>query len=224
MTVRDRVVGLVEVKASKLIVNKMNPRTHSDDQRFVMGSLLTTLGMADALIARKVKGGKYELLDGHLRANLAADDVVPVLVVDLSDEEAELFMLTFDPVGSMAKQESGKFSILRAKALGLEADIQETLRNLGLTINAKSSRIKKSGDAQATRNRNASVAIASIQIPVTPDEAAELTLLMDEYGKANGSFVGFGAHLLRLVEDEPESTGAAPATDSSAPAAEVVAS
>jgi hypothetical protein len=200
--VRDRVVELVRVKASKLRVNAFNPRVHTDDQKFILSKVLGSVGMADALIGRRV-GKHIEILDGHLRADLAADAEVPVLLVDLTEEEAELFLLTFDPVGAMARQESGRFHQLRTAALCLDADVQETMRQIGTTINSKST-VKKSGDAAATRSRNVTCQISQITVPVTPEEIAELTLLMNEYGEQNGSLVGFGMWLLRALGELEE--------------------
>ncbi len=47
-----------------------------------------------------------ELLDGHLRKDLAGDAEVPVLVLDLNDEEAAKFLATFDPLAGMAITDS----------------------------------------------------------------------------------------------------------------------
>lgn len=38
---------------------------------------------------RPVDGGKYQIIDGHLRAKRAPNMEIPVLVTDLSPEEAE---------------------------------------------------------------------------------------------------------------------------------------
>jgi hypothetical protein len=42
------------------------------------------------------------LIDGHLRASLDADAEVPVLVLDLDEEEAGKLLLTLDPLAAMA--------------------------------------------------------------------------------------------------------------------------
>src|SRR5690606_38406035 len=43
-----------------------------------------------------------ELLDGHLRKGIAGEEVVPVLVVDLTDEEAAVMLASYDPLGELA--------------------------------------------------------------------------------------------------------------------------
>jgi hypothetical protein len=39
--------------------------------------------------ARELPDGRLQLIDGHLRAETTLDDVVPVLVLDVIEEEAD---------------------------------------------------------------------------------------------------------------------------------------
>lgn len=66
-------------------------------------SQFTEVGFVDALMARELPGGKLQILDGHLRAEMDPDFEVPVLIVDLNDEEAAKVLATFDPLASMAE-------------------------------------------------------------------------------------------------------------------------
>ena len=56
--------------------------------------------------------GSLELIDGHLRADLTPDAVVPVLVLDLTDEEADKLLATLDPLAAMAEADIGAFERL----------------------------------------------------------------------------------------------------------------
>lgn len=198
--IRDRVVELVRVKASELKRNDHNPSVHSDQQKIIMDSILQQTGFADAVIGRRV-GDEIELLDGHLRADLSGNDEVPVLIVDLNDEEAEMFLLTFDPVAAMAKQQRGKMQALRAKALGVEHAVFEQIVEKQ-EVESKQVKAEIEKRRNGVRGQLASVSVGAIRIPCTPDEIAGLTLLLGEYGDANGSFVGFGSHLLRLLGED----------------------
>ena len=40
-------------------------------------------------LVRELPDGAFQIVDGHLRAETTPDSIVPVLVVDLDDEEAE---------------------------------------------------------------------------------------------------------------------------------------
>ena len=99
---RDRVVEMVYVKASDLVSNDHNPSIHSDQQKIIMEEMLESTGFVGSIKGRRV-GDKIEILDGHLRAQLAGDEQVPVLILDLDDQEADMFMLTYDPIAAGAK-------------------------------------------------------------------------------------------------------------------------
>lgn len=98
---RDRIRELRRVPASTLRENEMNWRRHPDEQRGAITSMLERIGIVGALVARE-KDGTLELLDGHLRRDIAGNDDVPVLIVDLNDEEAALMLASFDPLGELA--------------------------------------------------------------------------------------------------------------------------
>lgn len=101
MAFRDRIVEFKRVKASDLLANKKNWRLHPEAQKEALAAVLSEIGFAGALAARQTPEG-LELLDGHLRANMAGDELVPVVVLDLNDEEAAKFLATFDPLAGMA--------------------------------------------------------------------------------------------------------------------------
>jgi len=98
---RDRIKELRRVRAGDLVPHPRNWRTHPPQQQVAIRAMLDEVGWADALIARE-KDGAIELVDGHLRAGLDAETLVPVLIVDLSDEEADKVLLTLDPLANMA--------------------------------------------------------------------------------------------------------------------------
>lgn len=108
---RDRVVELLRVPATQLASNPARWKEHTNGQRRVLRELLRRIGFAGALVARRTEGGLV-VLDGHLRKDLAADVEVPVLVVDLDAEEADLFLATYDPVGELATAADGALAEL----------------------------------------------------------------------------------------------------------------
>ena len=46
------------------------------------------------------------IIDGHMRADINADAIVPVLVLDLNEEEGDKLPLTLDPLAAMAESDS----------------------------------------------------------------------------------------------------------------------
>ncbi len=102
MKIRDRVKELRRVKAGDLQPCPWNWREHPLPQREALRAVLAEIGFAGACIARERNDGKIELIDGHLRASLDPDEVLPVLLVDLDDGEAKKLLATFDPLAAMA--------------------------------------------------------------------------------------------------------------------------
>ena len=54
-------------------------------------------------MARELPDGSLELIDGHLRAETTPDADVPVLVVDLDEQEAAKLLALHDPLAGMAE-------------------------------------------------------------------------------------------------------------------------
>ena len=113
MTMRDRVKELRRVPASELLANPKNWRIHPEAQRAALRGVLEEIGFADAMIARETPDG-LELIDGHLRRDVMGDQEVPVLVVDVTAEEAEKMLLTFDPLSMMAHADTDQLLSLLA--------------------------------------------------------------------------------------------------------------
>lgn len=116
---RDRIVELRRVPASQLVDNAKNWRRHPDEQVSAMTSMLERIGFTGAIVARE-REGKLEILDGHLRKGIAGGESVPVLIVDLTDQEASLMLATFDPLSDLA--------LMDAKALRdllLESEVED---------------------------------------------------------------------------------------------------
>jgi len=110
--IRDRIKELRRVRASDLLPNPKNWRTHPDAQRDALRGVLADVGYADALLVREIDGGRLELIDGHLRAETTPDVMVPVLILDVNEAEADKILLTHDPLASLAQADEQKVSDL----------------------------------------------------------------------------------------------------------------
>ena len=130
MTIRDRVKELRRVPASDLLAHPRNWRTHPQHQQDALRGVLTEVGYADALVARELPDGRLQLVDGHLRADTTPQAMVPVLVVDLDDEEAEKVLLTHDPLAAMAGTDTDQLASLLANVESEDAAINEMLGRL----------------------------------------------------------------------------------------------
>lgn len=108
MHIRDRIIDFRRVPAGELQPNPKNWRTHPPQQREALQGILAEIGYADALLARRLPDGALQLIDGHLRAETTPDMPVPVLVVDLSEREADVLLAALDPLAARAGQDDMK--------------------------------------------------------------------------------------------------------------------
>src|SRR6266403_1602204 len=102
MMIRDRIRELRRVRAKDLLANPKNWRVHPKAQTAALRGLLAEVGYADALLARELSDGRLQLIDGHLRAETTKNATVPVLVLDVTEAEADKLLLTLDPLAAMA--------------------------------------------------------------------------------------------------------------------------
>jgi hypothetical protein len=128
MKIRDRVRELRRIRAAELQPNPKNWRTHPRAQQEALKGILAEVGYADALLARETPEGGLLLIDGHLRAETTPDTVVPVLVLDVDEAEAEKILATLDPLAALAGADAGKLSSLLA---GIETGSEALEQMLG---------------------------------------------------------------------------------------------
>lgn len=101
--IRDRVVRMERMRAGDVRKNPRNFRTHPKAQAEAQLAVMQRVGFAGALLAyHPDDGGALMLIDGHLRQELTPDDTVPVLVLDVNDDEAAQILASYDALGSLA--------------------------------------------------------------------------------------------------------------------------
>ena len=126
----DRIKDLRRVRAGDLQPDPRNWRRHPKAQRDALAATLDRIGYVDAVIAREVSG-RLVLVDGHLRADLDPEAIVPVLVVDLDEQEAGEVLVTLDPLTAMAEPDTDALQAL-IDSVTAQSDeaLLEVLRNL----------------------------------------------------------------------------------------------
>src|ERR1700719_3811828 len=127
MKINDRIRELRRVKASELVPNPRNWRVHPKEQTAALKGLLQEVGYADALLARELPDGKLMLIDGHLRAETTPDQMVPVLVLDVDENESHKLLATLDPLAAMAETDKLAFKDLASFVQTDSADLRELL-------------------------------------------------------------------------------------------------
>lgn len=101
---RDRVRELRRVTAAELQDNAGNWRVHPEVQRQALRDVMDHLGICGALLAYESErcGGALVLIDGHLRRGDYPDQTWPVLVLDVTDLEADTLLATHDAITALA--------------------------------------------------------------------------------------------------------------------------
>jgi DNA modification methylase len=127
--VRDRVEELTRVRAGDLLPNPRRWRLHPPAQRAALRALLKEIGYADALLARR-DGDRMVLIDGHLRQGLDPNQVVPVLVLDVTEEEADTLLATLDPLACMVEPDPEALSLLLQRVHSSSRAVMDLLADL----------------------------------------------------------------------------------------------
>jgi DNA modification methylase len=130
-SLRDRVVELRRVPVAELLPHGSNFRRHPRHQTSALKGVLRKVGFAGAALARKGADGGLVLIDGHLRRDTLPGETIPVLVTDLTQEEADLVLATYDPIGAMATRDDAVLGALLASLSSSDADVNALLERLG---------------------------------------------------------------------------------------------
>jgi ParB-like chromosome segregation protein Spo0J len=118
-TLRSRIVGEAEVDPATLKAHPGNWRVHSAEQRDAMRDVLNSVGWVQRIVINKTTG---HILDGHMRVDEAfrmGEPRVPVLYVELSEDEERRMLAVLDPLSGMATVDKRR---LRAVVDGMSAD------------------------------------------------------------------------------------------------------
>tara|TARA_Y100000310_G_scaffold133778_1_gene132763 strand:+ start:1395 stop:2612 length:1218 start_codon:yes stop_codon:yes gene_type:complete len=108
---RIRIVRHEQVRAGALLPNPLNWRRHPKTQIDATRAIIEEIGFTSPLMAMETPDGLL-LLDGHLRAALDSDWIVPVDIVDLDEEEGRKSLLTLDPLSAMAEPDPAGIQVL----------------------------------------------------------------------------------------------------------------
>ncbi len=130
MQIRDRIKELRRVPAGELRPNPRNWRAHPQAQHDALRGVLAEVGYADALLARELEDGSLMLIDGHLRAETTPEAVVPVLVLDVDEAEADKILLTHDPLVGMATVNDDQLAALLSDVETNNEAVQSMLESL----------------------------------------------------------------------------------------------
>jgi hypothetical protein len=115
MRIRDRIKEFRRVPARQLRPHPKNWRRHPQAQHDALRGVLAEIGYAGALLARELPDGSLQLIDGHLRAEVTPEQEVPVLILDLDEQEAAKLLALHDPLAELAEADKDVLADLLAE-------------------------------------------------------------------------------------------------------------
>tara|TARA_R100000152_G_C6749231_1_gene172883 strand:- start:663 stop:1229 length:567 start_codon:yes stop_codon:yes gene_type:complete len=127
--IKDRIKGFQRLPSSELRPHPKNWRQHPDAQVNSFKNVLASIGVAGACIVYEPSDGDgYMLIDGHLRADQLDD--VPCLLLDVTDEEAEQLLASYDTLTYLADVDKDKVGELIDSVPELNDDLLGQLQIL----------------------------------------------------------------------------------------------
>jgi len=129
---RDRIVEVREERLGDVAGHPQNPKVHPGRQAEALRGVVREIGWAGVPLAyySERNGGRLTFLDGHLRGAQFPEQQVRVAVTDPNDAEADLFLLTFDPLAQMAEVDKEHAAALFASVEAQDAHVAQLLKGL----------------------------------------------------------------------------------------------
>lgn len=126
---RNRIAGHGTEAPDQLLANPRNWRIHPKEQQEALAAVLDRVGWVQDVIVNRTTG---YVLDGHARVGLAisrGEAAIPVVYVDLDEEEEALMLASLDPLAAMAVTDEEALASL-VDGLVTEGDLAEMLAEL----------------------------------------------------------------------------------------------
>lgn len=127
---RNRIIGHGTEEPSQLLAHPANWRIHPKNQQDALSGVLNEIGWIQSVIVNQRTGF---VIDGHLRVALAIshhEPEIPVVYVDLSDEEEALALASIDPISAMAATDKTLLDDLLRDVSSADAGVQAMLSDL----------------------------------------------------------------------------------------------
>lgn len=121
----------------ELPANPKNWRKHPKAQQDGLTGVLSDVGWVQSIVFNQRTG---RLIDGHLRVELAlknGEPEVPVTVVDLTQEEEDAILASFDPISAMAKTNHEALAALIANIKTTNPDFKDLIDRIRGRIEGK---------------------------------------------------------------------------------------
>lgn len=109
---RTRITRTGSIDPRELVANPANWRQHPRHQHDALSDLLGQVGWVQGVVVNETSG---HMVDGHLRAELAVAaeaEAIPVVWVELTEDEERLVLASLDPLGDLAVADADSLAAL----------------------------------------------------------------------------------------------------------------
>jgi hypothetical protein len=127
---KNRIVGSDEVAPDSLLANPLNWRVHPKHQQDALKGVIDEVGFVSPVL---VQAGTDVVVDGHMRVTLALRDniaTIPVIYLDLDDNEVNTILATFDPISALAATDAAQLDALLRDVSTSDAAVMQMLADL----------------------------------------------------------------------------------------------
>jgi hypothetical protein len=139
------------VDPTQLLAHPLNARRHPNAQR---GALRESLGRAGWVDVVKVNTRTGHVVDGHARVEeaISAGANVPVLYLDLSEEDERFVLATLDPISALATYDAEVLSLLlediEIESTGLNNLLNELMPQMWVDDKPETEKIQNGENAE----------------------------------------------------------------------------
>lgn len=168
----SRIVGAEEMDPRELTKHPDNWRKHPASQRKALNSVLETVGWVDSI---KVNRNSGRIVDGHLRVDVAIrrkEATVPVVYLDLTEDEERLVLATLDPIGALATTDQETYS----KLIGDLGSADQAIRDVAMGSDGLRSLIDSYLPTESKRTKGSMLELLDLTLedPKTKVEAGQV--------------------------------------------------
>jgi len=154
---KDRIIGEGNESPEQILANPMNWRKHPKYQKDALRGALNEIGWVQRVIVNQRTG---HLVDGHLRVELALDEcasTIPVIYVDLSEDEEKVALATLDSISALAETDQDLINEIVEQVSVGDTDLAAFLETLTIDPNEEEETDGETDDDDAPGARAACV-------------------------------------------------------------------
>lgn len=171
---RSRIVGQGEADPATLTPHERNPRTHSKAQLDAIAGALDEVGFVQRVIVNRTTG---HILDGHARVQIAiarGEPTVPVVYVELAEEEEALVLASLDPLGALAGVDQTALDALLAEIEVSDDALREFL--IPTELEQPMPEHDRNGQTESSANLSRYPRVRTFSVALTPEQYEVVTM------------------------------------------------